>query len=154
MCTAEPYALLSALQDLENVREQASAKHGRQYKRFAIRGEAELRPMHRIDTDAGTVTVLLRDIGRGGVGFICDQRMELNSVWRVCFYQRGYMIGHQAVIIKHCRSIKPGVWLAGAEFCIETGLMVLLGIEPTDIRRGDLPETAQTEAFLPPGEVA
>lgn len=159
MAASNPYRLLDVLGQLEKGREATSPNSGigqRKFTRFVVRGEAELRAMDRIDTDAGSVQVLLRDIGRGGVGFVSQEKLATNSIWRLCFYQHGYMIGHQAVIVKHSREIEPGVYLAGGQFCIESGLLALLGVDPAIVRNNgdlldkDLPDTH----FDSPADVA
>ena len=47
-------------------------------------------------------------------------------------------------------------FLVGAQYCIETGLMSMLGIQPTDIFAGDWPssEDVNPGMFVAPGEVA
>ena len=72
MSTMRPRSLLDELDKLESLREPEKAGQ-RQFRRFVVRGEAELHPMNRNRLDPTPLTIQLRDISRGGVGFLCDQ---------------------------------------------------------------------------------
>jgi hypothetical protein len=159
MVTSGPQALLAELAKLEALREsnRVAAGGNRQFQRFVVRGDAELRSMDRTCLDAAPVPVLLRDIGRGGVGFVAPVELEVNSTWQICFLHRDYVVGTQGIIIRHCRKVQDGVFLIGGQFCIETGLMSLLGIDPSAIRDADIAtelDEKPSNVFLPPSEVA
>ncbi|MCX5662113.1 MAG: hypothetical protein NTW19_20750 [Planctomycetota bacterium] len=155
MDSSGPQQLLAELAKLESLRNPQSEQKLRAYRRFVLRGDAELSDMERGPSNSGPIQVLLRDIGRGGVGFICPQPLELNSTWRIAFLHRGYAVGHQGIVIRHCREVQAGVYLIGTQFCIETGMMCLLGIDPAAIRDGDKPAKSNEPAlYLAPGEVA
>jgi hypothetical protein len=154
-----PQALLAELAKLEALRNESRAATSgqRQYQRFVVRGDAELRSMDRTCLDAAPVAVLLRDLGRGGIGFVSPIELELSSTWQICFLHRDYVIGSQGVIVRHCRKVQDGVFLIGGQFCIETGLMSLLGIDPSAIRDADIAtelDEKPSNVFLPPSEVA
>jgi branched-chain amino acid transport system permease protein len=75
--------------------------------------------------------VLMRDIGRGGIGFVCDRELPVHTTWHVAFLQHNYQIGSIAVAIKHCRQVRPGVHLVGGQFIINSGMLVMLGVGAT-----------------------
>lgn len=155
MDSSEPRKLLAELAKLEGLRNPQSEQKLRAYRRFVLRGDAELQDMERGPNSGAPIPILLRDIGRGGVGFISPQQLEVNSTWRIAFLHRGYAIGHQGVVIRHCRQVQPGTYLVGTQFCIETGLLCMLGLDPIDIREGDTPaKSNDPPLFLAPGEVA
>lgn len=156
MGAPNPQSLLAELSALERLRDP-SITGQRQFQRFVVRGDAELLPMDHSAVDEQPIHVLMRDLGRGGIGFISQKPLEAGSTWHCHFYQRGYVIGRQALIVRHCRQIQDGVFLIGAQFCVETGIMMMLGVNPAAIREGDRPVSVNdtdTAAYLAPGEVA
>jgi hypothetical protein len=107
--------------------------------RFVVRGDAELHKMECNRLEDYPIQVQLRDLGRGGVGFVSPIALEVNSTWRSEFHQRGYMIGQVCIIVRHCRAVRDGVFLIGSQICLESGMMYLLGINPEAVREGDSP---------------
>lgn len=149
-----PRALLAELNRLEQLRDPNKIRGQRQYQRFVVRGDAKLTPMDPHGGDE-SLPVQLRDVGRGGVGFVCQEPLEPLSTWRLSFLQRGYVIGQQGLIVRYCQPVAGGVFLVGAQFCIETGLLSLLGVDPATIHEGDRPTAvADSATYLAPGEVA
>ena len=92
------------------------------------------------------------------MGFVCQHSLPTGSNWRVCFLQRGYVIGEQAIVVRHCRPVAEGVYLVGSQFVIDNGLLALLGIDPSAIRDedGSASEINDESAFRfrSPSEVA
>ena len=157
MTARRPEALLAELDRLEALRDPArNGSHNRQFKRFVVRGEAELHPMSRARLDRTPIDIKIRDLGRGGCGFITQQPLQAGSNWRVCFLQHGYVVGEQAIVVRHCRPVSDGLHLVGAQFVMDTGLMTTLGIDPGSIHDEDTVEDTLgvPSAFLAPGEVA
>lgn len=153
-----PHLLLSELDRLESLRD-TSRDGQRQFKRFVIRGDAELHPMGRNRMDTTPIEVKLRDIGRGGVGFICSTPLPTNSSWRAMFVQNGYVVGEQAAVVRHCREVSDGVFLIGTQFVANSGLLTLLGVpagavDDTDEVSVNNNRPATDEDFVPPAEVA
>ncbi|WP_432797874.1 hypothetical protein [Poriferisphaera sp. WC338] len=149
--------ILDELNKLERVRRQPSIDAcQRQFERYVVRGEAELHPMNRTHLEATPITVQLRDLGRGGAGFISQQPISLGSSWRMCFLQHGYVIGSQPIIARHSHRVDNDLYLIGSQFVIETGLMTLLGIDPIKITQteNDITEDLPNANFLPPADVA
>lgn len=152
---AGPQDVLVALEELEQQAENSSAQSRREYDRFAVRGDAVLANMDSIGGESVTIQVMLRDVSRGGIGFLCQQKVDAGTLWRVSFMQHGYAIAHQGLQIRHCRELRSGVFLVGGQFVVETGLMCILGVPPAKLRT-DKPTLAVKEddaQFLPPGEV-
>jgi len=148
-----PDALLDCLARLEQPSPTSRALVQRQFQRFTARGEVELTSMDR-RTEDPTLNVQLRDLSRGGLGLLSEKAIEVGSTWRVAFLSNGFVVGTQGVIVRHCHMVQPGVYLVGTQFCIETGLMCLLGIDPNAIHDGDDANESQKHKFLAPGEVA
>src|SRR5580698_5769172 len=98
-----PEELLAELAKLEGLRNPQTEQRLRAYRRFVLRGDAELHDMERGPTEQSPLPVLLRDLGRGGVGFISPRVLEINSTWRICFLHRGYVVGQQGIVVRHCR---------------------------------------------------
>ncbi|MEM0913508.1 MAG: hypothetical protein AAGK09_02750 [Planctomycetota bacterium] len=119
----------------------------RQFARFATRGDAELHPMTRSKLDATPIEIKLRDIGRGGLGFIVEQFIEPGTPWRCVFLDSGYAVGEIACVIRHCDRIDGRVHLAGAQIVVPTGLLVMLGADPAQI-------DAQNAGYVEPDDCA
>ncbi|MBI1335434.1 MAG: hypothetical protein GC164_00555 [Phycisphaera sp.] len=157
MIARDPKQLLDALTKAESLRDPKKVEGKRQYRRFVVRGEAELSPMDHNRLDQLPRAVMIRDVGRAGLGFISPEPIERNSTWRVHFISHGSVIGQQAIIVRHCSKIEEGVYLIGSQFCAETGLLCLLGVPHSEIAMGDesaVPTEDASAAFLAPGEVA
>ena len=157
MPAPSPDSLLSRLNELEALRDpMRSMAAKRQFERFVLRGEAELQPMGRSRLHQGAVTIQMRDLSRGGMGFVCPQPLPLQSQWRVCFFQRGYLVGQQAMVVCHCTSVDSSLYLVGGNFVIDDGLMVLLGIDPAELMGDGASVEPDDDAgsFLPPADVA
>ena len=146
----DPRALLAVLAQLENVRDPSKVAGLRQFARYIVRGDAELHPLNDSDLDRSPVAIQLRDISWTGVGFICSQRLTPNTHFRLHLLSHGHSVGQQTMMVRHCREIRDNLYLVGGQFCIEAGILSLLGLNPGALSQGDGP-TAQ---FVAPSEVA
>jgi len=154
MADHHPGKLLAALAQLEQKRDDGNQAAKRSFRRFVIRGEADLHPLDRTRLDDPPIHVHLRDIGRAGVGFITDQKLENDSIWRINFEHRGYPITHETCIVRHVSEVMPGIYLVGTQFCADSGLLVLLGVDPAHLTDGDGPAINTENDFVSPAEVA
>jgi len=153
MSTGTAFNLLDELTRLESLRDP-ERQGQRQFRRFPIRCDAELHPMDVARTDRQPVDIKLRDIGRGGIGFVCHQPIEVGSNWRCAFVHHGQVLSQQAIVVRHCRQVQPGLYLLGAQFCLDLGVMVTLGLSPRDVIDGDSGEQPmEDDAFVDPDHV-
>lgn len=129
--------LVEELAALEQLRDPEKSRGLRQYRRFVIRGDAELYPMDPTELARAPIDIALRDMSRGGVGFVCSMPLPERSVWRLVMNVHGYAVGMIGLIIRHSREVRPGVMLTGGQFGITTGLMIVMGIDPAAITRSD-----------------
>jgi hypothetical protein len=129
--------LLDDLAELERLRDPAKSRGLRQYRRFVVRADAELYPMDPTELSRTPIEVKLRDISRGGVGFVCDRNLPARSVWRLVMLSRGYAVGEMAVVVRHGREVRDGVHLLGGQFGASTGMMVVAGVDPLAITSTD-----------------
>jgi hypothetical protein len=149
---SHPKQLLDELNHLESLRDPSKTGN-RQFKRFSIRGEAEMHPISRSRLDSTPIQIHLRDISRGGIGFVCQSCPDTNSSWRVCFLLHGYVVGGQATIIRHARPLGDGIFLVGGQFVLDSGLLSLLGVDPADIHDGDdIQDLGGDPKFVPPAD--
>lgn len=127
MSVAEPQDLLELLQRMEYWRQEPAVERKRAFKRFSVRGDASLEPM---DTEAlsGPLTVMLRDISRGGAGFVCEEYLEPGQIWRMRFKSQGFWVGSQPVLVRFCRLVQNGLYLVGTQFIIEPAILHALGV--------------------------
>ena len=156
MATIHPRQLLGKLDRLESLRSPVHNGHDqRRSRRFTIRGEAELRPMSRNSLNPMPVEVKLRDVGPGGIGFICDRPLQADSTWQISFMLQGFQIAEQAVVIRHCRELDEDLYLIGAQVILPTGLLVGLGVDPGELSDGSCDGEYDCESgqFVTPGEV-
>ena len=155
MTTSRPRSLLDELERLESLRDPQQAGH-RQFRRYVIRGEAQLHPMNRNQLDPTPITVQLRDLSRGGIGFLSPEGLSVGSTWRACFLKEGHVVGEQALMIRHCRAVGESLFLVGGQFIADTGLLLTLGVSPGELREGTLEsqdETADDDDYLGPTQV-
>lgn len=151
MPTVPAQSLLAELRKLENLRHPDARTRRRRHPRFVIRGDAELSPMDRTRIGETPLLVMLRDAGRGGIGFVCDQPLETGTIWHLRLLQHGYGVGETPVSIRHCSQINPQVHLIGSQICLDSGLMLLLGVDPTQMRKESDPQDVMD--FVAPNEV-
>ena len=132
MATGAPLDLLEELNRLESLRDP-DRQGQRKFPRFCIRGDAELYPMDGSHVDRSPIDAKLRDIGQGGVGFICEPELSVGSSWFCCFVQQGQIVARQAMLVRHCRQVQPGLHLVGGQFCLDLGTLAVLGIDPHSV---------------------
>ena len=159
MAHLRPEDLLSELSRVEHHEREGSTAHTenrRQHLRHEVRGEAELQPVERNRLSSVSIEVQLRDLARGGVGFVCPNPLPVDSSWRINFFCRGYLVGSQSLIVKRCTRIDDGLYSIGTQFVIDAGIMAALGVELSEMEIGHQPDnTDGLEAqFLPPADVA
>jgi len=154
MSKSGPDSLLQELTRLETLRDPHFAKSVRAFERYVVRFDAELHPMDRASKTQTPIPIQLRDLSRGGIGFVCSEPLEPQSIWHVSFIKDGYCIGTQALVVRHCRLIKETTYLAGAQFCISSGLLIQMGIKPSALRDGNqaIPSDQQ-DNFLSPDDL-
>jgi len=149
---ADKQPILDELTRLENLHKANPVDRRRQFTRVAVRGDAELHPIDRMRFKRRPIEIALRGIGQTGVDFLSKQPLDPNSTWRCCFLRQGHVIGEQAMIVRRCNPVGNGnLFLVGSQFIIDTGLILILGIDPALLAQGDKPGP---DSFLPPGEVA
>ncbi len=156
MTTSEPQELIRVLTQMEYWRQEPPTERQRAFRRFTVRGDATVEQVD--DQSIVHLTakpVMLRDISRGGVGFVVDQFLEPGSVWRLAIFDRGRKAGTQTLVVRYCRLVQDGLYLVGAQFIIEPHLMLTLGVEERaladDIHQRVKPE--DTADFLAPDAV-
>lgn len=133
----EARKLVQTLAELERLRESGGLNRQRQHRRFPIRADAELHPMDPGELSRASLEVKLRDIARGGAGFVTTAGLAVRSVWRLVLLTRGYAIGEIGLVVRHCREVSSGVHLVGGQFGIGTGFMAVLGVDPGKVARAD-----------------
>lgn len=111
--------------------------------------------MEKRGVDTRPLPVLLRDIGRGGIGFVCEHELPQLSMWRAMFLQHDFHIGEQAIIIKHCRQVRKGVYLIGGQIILSSGALIQLGVDHGAIHGGmDISGTSNDDGnFVAPEDM-
>ncbi len=127
MTVAESQDLVQLLQRLEYWRQEPAVEKQRAFKRFSIRGDASLAPLDA-DMISAPLHIMLRDISRGGVGFVSEEFLEIGTTWRMTLKKDGFRIGSQPLVVRFCRLIQDGLYLTGAQFITEPFLMHALGV--------------------------
>jgi len=129
-----PHKVLAVLSDIELRSQQEPMTGKRQFVRRSLRGEAILQTLENDSIEVRTM------------------RVQLGTVWRVSFVVRNFMVGQQTITMRHSRPIAAGVHFCGGQFCIEPGLLHMMGIDPELLNEGDSKEFVECESFLPPNE--
>lgn len=154
MSMAEPRDLMDVLARLE----QASPDHDdpgkRRFKRYSVRHDAKLEAMSE-DSYEEPLTVLLRDISRGGAGFLVDRFLEPSTFWRLRFMAHGHVAGSQPIVLRFCRMVQENLFLAGGQFVLEPYIMHELGVSDTDLQREDVQAYTDEDVsrFLAPDDL-
>jgi hypothetical protein len=146
---------MDLLSRMESWRAEPILDSSRAFERFPVRGDATLERAQAPHAHVQLRHVMLRDLSRGGVGFLCDEQIEPGTVWRISFYDRGQKVGTQALIVRFCRLVQDGLYLAGGQFVIEPYLMLVLGITEHDLAH-DIQARARPEDtadFVAPDQV-
>lgn len=156
MTISEPKELISLLSQMEYWRQDPVQERQRAFRRFTVRGDATIEPVEQSNIERNCVKpVMLRDISRGGVGFVVEQFIDPGTVWRIAFYEHNHRMGSQVLIVRYCRLVQEGLYLVGAQFVIEPYLMVALGLNDQqlheDIRDRTRPE--DTAEFVAPDDM-
>lgn len=138
MRTQSREQLLSALDALQAARREPEGATRRQFVRYEVRGDAELAPPDRQSMARGSSVIMLRDLSRGGVGFVSDVPLDKGSFWRVQFHQSGYDVADMNVVIRFCKPVSGDAYLCGAQICVRSGVMCLLGVDPMAMRKDEL----------------
>ena len=99
------------------------------HPRADVRGEAELFAIDQSRPRTHSVSIQLRNVSMGGFGFIAQEPLDVGSRWRALIIQRNQQVAEQAVQIRHCRSIDRGIYFVGSQFCLDSCLIALLGLE-------------------------
>lgn len=148
--SSNAHQILSRIDALEQ--QSTGCETHRQFNRVAVRGELELTPMEHHRVDRLPVEVMLRDISRTGVSFVSQVPLQIRSLWRASLIQMGSVVAVQGLIIRNTMRIDAGTFLIGAQFCVENGLLLVLGLNPIQVAQLDNPpEVAIT--FEAPNEV-
>lgn len=151
MTVAEPRDLVELLQRLEYWRQEPAVERQRAFKRFSVRGHAALEP---IDTDmvSGPITVMLRDVSRGGAGFVCEEFLDVGSTWRMAFKKDCFRIGSQPIVVRFCRLIQDGLYLVGTQFIVEPFIIHALGVPSHELANdiNDVHGAGRGNSFLAP----
>ncbi len=120
------------LQHLVHSEEDAKANPGAArgtHPRAEVRGEAELFAIDQSRPRTHSVSIQLRNVSMGGFGFISQEPLDVGSRWRALIIQRNQQVAEQAVQIRHCRTIERGLYFVGSQFCLDSCLIALLGLE-------------------------
>ena len=151
MSQPQPTDAAHELAQLEALRDPTLDQAGqsaRDFRRYVIRGEATLYPVSRRKLDDAGTPVHLRDISRGGMGFICDRPLPQGSDWRIIFLHNGYAVAENCICVRHVRLVRPGIHLIGTNFVAAAGLLTLLGVDAGSL------ENEYAGAAHPPSQAA
>lgn len=126
----------------------------RKFRRHTVRANAIIESItHNIDLLP--ISIQIRDISQTGIGFVFDKELPINSIWRLRFHNDNFIIGQQPILITHQRLIQAGLYLLGAHFIIEPGLLNNLGVPTEEIYEDTQANNvhAQDADFLPPDQI-
>ena len=102
----------------------------RQFARLSVRQEAELVGVGCGRVDRRPLQVYIQDVGLGGIGFVCSEALEPNSLWRISVVQRGYILSEQTIIVRHCQAEGTDRFIVGGQCCLSASFLHTLGVDP------------------------
>jgi len=133
MSQMNPQERLDILNELEKLRNPVQGNSQRYFKRYVVRGEGALTPVEPSAIDHRPIQIALRDLGGGGVGFICDKPLDEHDLYRVDFINNGYATATQYIAVRYAKRVDEGVYLVGATFCANQGLLISQGVSALDL---------------------
>ena len=77
------------------------------------------------------ISIQLQDLAWGGFGFLCPIPLDVGTRWRALFLYGKQQVGEQTLVIRHCGEVEPGLYRAGAQVCVDNGLVKILGVDWT-----------------------
>lgn len=113
----------------------------RRFKRIPVRGVARLWPGEATSNPPAPITVQVRDISRGGVGLLTNERVERGCFWQLQLIDSEVSIATLPSFCRYCRQVVDGAYLIGVEFGIEASVLLAMGVTAKDIADGDEAET-------------
>lgn len=133
--------LVDALTKIEKWRGKPASIRKRRFTRFGVRGTALLVNAASVTTeDRRRTSVQLRDVSRGGVGFLHDQPLRVDCPYRLLLSEQELILGSMPLFIRYCQQIEKNAYLIGGEFGAEAALLAALGVSVRDIAGNDIPE--------------
>lgn len=156
MLAAETTNFQAALRELENWSSSPPTAKQRRFARFSSRGTARI---YRGDSSNGHEVACIaqvRDISRGGIGFLSNVPATAGDFWQIQLCEGNVVVDSMPAYCRFCREVVAGAYLIGAEFGVQAGVMMAMGVTPQEIARGDEPEEARHEsiAFVDPNTLA
>ncbi|MEO0965725.1 MAG: PilZ domain-containing protein [Planctomycetota bacterium] len=127
---AASLTVIQEIEKLESLQQTNPNEASRRFVRFIIRGDAELRPAGPNRSDTEPLKISLRDVSRGGLGFLAERPIEVGTFWRCGFGDDGLSVGEMSCIVRRCRPVGPNLFLVGADIVVPIGLLMSLGVSP------------------------
>lgn len=133
MTLADPTQIVEVLARLESAPAAKLEPEHRLFTRFPVRAEATLESVEDLSSQRMRIAAMVRNVSRGGVGFVADQPLAMGSIWRVSFERRGREIASQAIAVCFCKQIEEGIYLLGGQFVVEPSLLLMLGVDEAEL---------------------
>ncbi|MCK4872738.1 MAG: hypothetical protein KAS72_08450 [Phycisphaerales bacterium] len=152
--------LLETLGHIEKWRAKPASIRKRRFTRFGVRGSAILTSPAGCEHEQSTtsVTIQLRDVGRGGTGFLSDRPLRVDSPWRLTLLDEELVTHSIPFFVRYCQHVEEGAYLVGGEFGIEACVLLALGVSGRNITAHDVPEDSLHQSvsgeFENPDELA
>ena len=129
--------LQRTLRELESWQADAACTGHRQFRRYAVRGLALLRPGSPQCADALATPVQIRDISRGGIGVLSSQPATSGQQWLVQITDDRVTLATLPGFCRYCRRVSEDAHLIGIEFAAEASLLLAMGVRAADLAVGD-----------------
>lgn len=155
MTTQKQQDLQAALKRLDAARHAPEGQPQRRFQRFSVRSIARLWPGHADSNPAPPNEVQVRDISRGGIGFLASEPLPLGRFWQLQMLDSGVTIATVPAYCRHCHKIMEGAYLIGAEFGVPANILLSLGVTADEIAHADEAEAHNnlTGDFVSPDRV-
>ena len=142
----------AALRELENWGSAPPSAKQRRFTRFSSRGTARIfSGSSSVDRDTAVIAQV-RDISRGGIGFLTTTPAAVGDYWQIQLGEGKVVVDSMPAYCRFCREVVDGAYLIGAEFGVQAGVLMAMGVTSQEIARGDDPEDEQhtSNAFVDP----
>ncbi len=151
--------LVDALSKIEKWRGKPASLRKRRFTRFGVRGTGLLvnAVAAASASEHTSLSIQLRDISRGGVGFLHSEPLRVDYSYRLLLTDQGLVLASLPLFVRYCQQIEKSAYLIGGEFGIEASMLAAIGVPVRDIASNDVPEDSlNTDAggdFIDPDQV-
>ena len=146
---AEGRSVLRSIERIEAVQRRREQDQRRAVRR-SVRIDAAITPLLDSAHSLDPIRISIRDVSMTGMGFITSVPIPPGTLWRMSLLVEHYTLGQQALTVRHCRQVAPGVCVVGAQFCIDPSIVAIMGMKLDELAVRQMPDDLYDTEFVSP----